>query len=81
MVIAAPAPSLGSSQRGTSVWARCLVQVYALFRTQVGVALDLLAIRMQVPKWTLSAGLRRLSHLFQPLEAATARYQSEQTVA
>ena len=32
-------------------------------------------------KSTLSAGLRRLSRLLEPLEAAIARYQSEQAVA
>ena len=80
-VIAEPAPRLGSSQLGISVWAWCLVQVYALFRTQASVARDLLAIGMRVPQSTLSAGLRRLSRLFEPLEAAIARYQSEQAVA
>ena len=80
-VIADPAPRLGTSQRGISVRAWCLVQVYALFRTQAGVARDLLAIGMRLPTSTLSAGLRRLSRLLEPLEAAIARYQSEQAVA
>ena len=44
-------------------------------------ARDLLAIGLRLPQSTLSAGLRRLSRLFEPLEAAIARYQSEQAVA
>ena len=40
-VIASPAPRLGTSQLGASVWAWCLVQVYALFRPQAAVARDL----------------------------------------
>ena len=71
-VIASPAPRLGTSQLGASVWAWCLVQVYALFRPQAAVARDLGHLGLRVPLSTLSAGLRRLSHLFEPLEEAIA---------
>ena len=80
-VIAPPAPRLGSSQLGTSVWAWCLVQVYALCRPQAAVARDLAALGLRVPPSTLSTGLRRLSHLFDPLDAAIGEYQQQQGVA
>ena len=80
-VIASPAPRLGTSQLGASVWAWCLVQVYALFRPQAAVARDLGHLGLRVPLSTLSAGLRRLSHLFEPLEEAIAAYQRQQPVA
>ena len=76
-VIASPAPRLGTSQLGASVWAWCLVQVYALFRPQAAVARDLGHLGLRVPLSTLSAGLRRLSHLFEPLEEAIAAYQRQ----
>ena len=80
-VIAPPAPRLGSSQLGTSVWAWCLIQVYALFRPQAAVARDLAALGLRVPHSTLSTGLRRLAHLFEPLDAAIGAYQQQQPVA
>ena len=80
-VIAPPAPRLGTSQLGTSVWAWCLVQVYALFRPQAAVARDLAALGLRVPQSTLSTGLRRLAHLFDPLDAAIGEYQQQQPVA
>ena len=80
-VIAPPAPRLGSSQLGTSVWAWCLIQVYALFRPQAAVARDLAALGLRVPQSTLSTGLRRLAHLFEPLDAAIGAYQQQQPVA
>ena len=49
-VSAPPAPRLGTSQLGTSVWAWCLVQVYALFRPQAAVARDLAALGLRVPR-------------------------------
>ena len=80
-VIAPPAPRLGTSQLGTSVWAWCLIQVYALFRPQAAVARDLAALGLRVPHSTLSTGLRRLAHLFEPLDAAIGAYQQQQPVA
>ena len=80
-VIAKPAPRLGSSQLGPSVWAWCLVQVYWLFRPQAAVARDLEALGLRIPASTLSQGLRRLSHLFEPLEAAIRQRQREAAVA
>ena len=80
-VIAPPAPRLGTSQLGTSVWAWCLVQVYALFRPPAAVARDLAALGLRVPQSTLSTGLRRLAHLFEPLDAAIGEYQQQQPVA
>ncbi len=80
-VIAPPAPRLGSSQLGTSVWAWCLIQVCALFRPQAAVARDLAALGLRVPHSTLSTGLRRLAHLFEPLDAAIGAYQQQQPVA
>ncbi len=80
-VSAPPAPRLGTSQLGTSVWAWCLVQVYALFRPQAAVARDLAALGLRVPQSTLSTGLRRLAQLFQPLDAAIGEYQQQQPVA
>ena len=80
-VSAPPAPRLGTSQLGTSVWAWCLVQVYALFRPQAAVARDLAALGLRVPPSTLSTGLRRLAHLFEPLDAAIGEYQQQQPVA
>ena len=79
-VIAPPAPRLGTSQLGPSVWAWCLVQVYALFRPQAAVARDLEHLGLRVPTATLSAGLRRLAHLFAPLDAAIEAYQRQQPV-
>lgn len=79
-VIATPAPRLGSSQLGPSVWAWCLVQVYWLFRPQAAVARDLEALGLRIPASTLSQGLRRLSHLFEPLEAAIRQRQREAAV-
>ena len=80
-VSAPPAPRLGTSQLGTSVWAWCLVQVYALFRPQAAVARDLAALGLRVPQSTLSTGLRRLAHLFEPLAAAIGEYPQQQPVA
>ena len=80
-VSAPPAPRLGTSQLGTSVWAWCLVQVYALFRPQAAVARDLAALGLRVPPSTLSTGLRRLAPLFEPLDAAIGEYQQQQGVA
>ena len=80
-VIAPPAPRLGSSQLGTSVWAGCLVQVYALFRPQAAVARDLAALGLRVPQSTLSTGLRRLAQLFEPLHAAIGESPQQQPVA
>ena len=76
-VSAPPAPRLGTSQLGTSVWAWCLVQVYALFRPQAAVARDLAALGLRVPQSTLSTGLRRLAQLFEPLDAAIGEYQQQ----
>ena len=80
-VIAAPAARLGPTQLGISVWAWCLVQVYALFRPQAAVARDLQALGLRVPLSTLSQGLRRLSHLCEALDAAIARRQRQAAVA
>ena len=80
-VIAKPAARLGSSQLGSSVWAWCLVQVYWLFRPQAAVARDLEALGLRIPASTLSQGLRRLSRLFEPLEAAIRQRQREAAVA
>ena len=80
-VIAPPAPRLGTSQLGPSVWAWCLVQVYGQFRPQAAVARDLGQLGLPVPESTLSAGLRRLAHLFEPLDAAIGAYQQLQPVA
>ena len=63
------------------MWAWCLVQVYALFRPQAAVARDLAALGLRVPPSTLSTGLRRLAHLFEPLDAAIGEYQQQQPVA
>ena len=80
-VSAPPAPRLGTSQLGTSVWAGCLVQVYALFRPQAAVARDLAALGLRVPQSTLSTGRRRLAHLFEPLAAAIGESPQQQPVA
>ena len=80
-VSAPPAPRLGTSQLGTSVWAWCLIQVYGLFRPQAAVARDLAALGLRVPPSTLSTGLRRLAQLFEPLDAAIGEYQQQQPVA
>ena len=75
------AARLGPTQLGISVWAWCLVQVYALFRPQAAVARDLQALGLRVPLSTLSQGLRRLSHLCEALDAAIARCQRQAAVA
>ena len=80
-VIAPPVARLGTSQLGTSVWAWCLIQVYGLFRPQAAVARDLADLGLRVPLSTLSAGVRRLAHLFEPLDAAIGAYQQQQPVA
>ena len=80
-VSAPPVARLGTSQLGTSVWAWCLIQVYGLCRPQAAVARDLAALGLRVPPSTLSAGLRRLAHLFAPLDAAIGEYQQQQPVA
>lgn len=80
-VIAAPAPRLnGRTQLGTSVWAWFLVQVYAFFRPQAAAARDLAARGLRVPVSTLSAGLRRLQPLFEPLVAAIEARQERAAV-
>ena len=81
-LMAPPAPRLGQTQLGTSVWAWCLVQVYALFRPQASVARDLEALTgLRIPLATLSQGLRRLSHLCTPLDEAIGQRQQQAAVA
>ena len=76
-VVGPPAPRLvPSTQLGTSVWTFCLVQVFALLRTQAKVALDLGQLGLEMKKSTLSAGLRRLSGLFEPLVAGIEQLQA-----
>ncbi len=76
-VVGPPAPRLmPGTQLGTSVWTFCLVQVFALLRTQAKVALDLGQLGLEMSPSTLSAGLQRPSGLFEPLVAGIEQLQA-----
>ncbi len=64
------------TQPGTSVWTLCLVEVFALLRTQFKVALDLGQLGLEMKRSTHSVGLRRLSGLFEPLVAWIEQLQA-----